>query len=41
MQLGRLLVWDSANNAVTDDEAANRLLQRPYRGPWSHPSGAA
>ncbi len=40
MQLGRALAWDSASNSVANDDAANRLLQRPYRGPWTHPAGA-
>ena len=37
MQLGRSLRWDHANGVVIDDEAANRLLRRPYRSPWTHP----
>jgi hypothetical protein len=37
MQLGRSLAWDSSAGRVVDDEAANRLLRRPYRAPWVHP----
>ena len=37
MQLGRPLAWDSARGEVRDDEAANKLLARPYRKPWVHP----
>ncbi len=36
-QLGRSLTWDAAKEAVTGDEAANKLLRRPYRKPWVHP----
>ena len=37
MQLGRSLQWDHANGVVVRDPEANKLLQRPYRGPWVHP----
>jgi predicted dehydrogenase len=37
LQLQRSLVWDEATGRVTGDEAANRLLARPYRAPWRHP----
>ncbi|MDQ3348337.1 MAG: Gfo/Idh/MocA family oxidoreductase [Acidobacteriota bacterium] len=37
MQLGRSLEWDHANGVVARDPEANKLLQRPYRGPWVHP----
>jgi hypothetical protein len=37
MQLGRTLTWDANGQQVVGDEQANRLLQRPYRQPWSHP----
>ena len=36
-KLGRTMVWDSAKQRVVGDEEANRLLARPYRGPWKHP----
>ncbi len=38
MKLGRTLQWDSQQQQVTGDEEANRLLTRPYRAPWTHPS---
>ena len=38
MQLGRSLAWDSAKGEVIGDDAANRLLRRPYRAPWTHPT---
>ena len=38
MELERPLAWDPARGAVRNDEAANRLLARPYRAPWKHPS---
>jgi predicted dehydrogenase len=37
MQLGRTLEWDHAKGQVVGDAEANRLLRRPYRGPWVHP----
>ncbi len=37
MHLGRSLAWDSVNSRVIGDDEANRLLRRPYRGPWIHP----
>jgi predicted dehydrogenase len=37
MQLGRSLTWDNAAGSVVGDDAANRLLRRPYRTPWVHP----
>jgi predicted dehydrogenase len=41
MKLGRPVTWDPVKGEVTGDEDANRLLQRPYRGPWLHPAGTA
>lgn len=38
MQLGRTLEWDATKQRVAHDEEANRLLHRPYRKPWVHPS---
>ncbi len=38
MKTGRTLRWDPAKQRVADDEQANRLLARPYREPWVHPS---
>jgi predicted dehydrogenase len=37
MQLGRALTWDAQGGRVAGDDEANRLLTRPYRGPWIHP----
>jgi Oxidoreductase family, C-terminal alpha/beta domain len=34
--LGRSLTWDAAKEIVKGDEAANKLLRRPYRKPWVH-----
>jgi predicted dehydrogenase len=36
-KLGRTMVWDSAKQRVVGDDEANKLLARPYRGPWKHP----
>jgi len=38
MQLGRTLTWDATKGRVDDDKEANKLLSRPYRGPWVHPN---
>jgi predicted dehydrogenase len=38
LHLGRTLTWDSQKQRVVNDEEANRLLRRPYRQPWVHPS---
>ena len=37
-KLGRSLTWDHAAGKVVGDDEANRLLTRPYRAPWKHPS---
>ncbi len=37
MKLGRSLTWDSEKQQVVGDAEANKLLRRPYRGPWKHP----
>ena len=37
MQLGRTLTWDAAKGLIKGDDEANKLLRRPYRGPWVHP----
>jgi len=38
MQLGRSLAWDGEKGEVIGDDAANRLLRRPYRAHWIHPA---
>lgn len=40
MQLGRSLAWDAAAHQIVKDDAANKLLKRPYRAPWKHPADA-
>jgi predicted dehydrogenase len=37
MQLGRTLTWDQSKGQIVGDDEANRLMRRPYRGPWIHP----
>jgi hypothetical protein len=37
MQTGRTLQWDPVAGRIVGDDEANRLLRRPYRGPWVHP----
>jgi predicted dehydrogenase len=37
-RLNRTLAWDSQQQRVVGDDEANRLLRRPYRGPWVHPT---
>jgi len=41
MKLGRTLTWDGKAGRVISDDEANRLLTRPYRGPWVHPGQPA
>jgi len=38
MKLGRTLTWDAKAGRVVGDDEANRLLLRPYRNPWIHPT---
>jgi predicted dehydrogenase len=38
LKLGRTLTWDPRAGRVVGDEEANRLLSRPYRAPWVHPT---
>lgn len=37
MKLGETLDWDPKTHRVINNDAANALLARPYRGPWQHP----
>jgi predicted dehydrogenase len=37
LRLGRTLTWDADKQEVRNDEDANALLRRKYRGPWVHP----
>ncbi len=37
LKLGRSLTWDNASGRIVGDDEANRMLSRPYRGPWEHP----
>lgn len=39
LKLGRALEWNGAKEEVVGDRAANRLLQRKYRGEWEYPKG--
>jgi predicted dehydrogenase len=41
MKLGRTLTWDPVKGRVVGDEEANKLLARPYRKPWVHPTPAS
>jgi myo-inositol 2-dehydrogenase / D-chiro-inositol 1-dehydrogenase len=34
MRTGRKLKWDPATERFTNDEQANRMIDRPMRGPW-------
>ncbi|HWF48190.1 MAG TPA: Gfo/Idh/MocA family oxidoreductase, partial [Bryobacteraceae bacterium] len=38
LRLGRTMEWDPQQARVTNDEEANKLLARKYRGPWKHPA---
>jgi predicted dehydrogenase len=38
LSLGRTLAWDAQAQRVIGDDEANRLLRRPYRSPWVHPT---
>ncbi len=37
MKLGRSVNWDGEKQVCVGDEEANKLLSRPYRGPWVYP----
>ncbi|MBV9467744.1 MAG: hypothetical protein JOZ57_00700 [Abitibacteriaceae bacterium] len=36
-KLGRSVQWDGEKELIVNDPAANKLLSRPYRGPWQYP----
>jgi predicted dehydrogenase len=38
MQVGRSITWDHAKGQAVEDDEVNRLLGRPYRAPWVHPT---
>lgn len=38
MKLGRAIEWDAEAGRVKNDDEANSLLARQYRGPWIHPT---
>jgi predicted dehydrogenase len=38
MKTGRTMAWDPQKGRVIGDAEANRLLARPYRSPWAHPT---
>lgn len=40
MKVGRPLVYDPTHRVVVGDAQATKLLSRPYRAPWRHPSVA-
>lgn len=37
MKVGRSIEWDGKNEIVINDDEANKLLRREYRGPWEYP----
>ena len=36
-KLGRGIAWDGEREQILNDEAANTLLKRDYRGEWQYP----
>ncbi|MEZ6090437.1 MAG: Gfo/Idh/MocA family oxidoreductase [Pirellulaceae bacterium] len=38
LKVGRSIRWDGARETILDDDEANQLLTREYRGPWKYPS---
>jgi predicted dehydrogenase len=38
LQVGRSLQWDPVAGKIVGDDEANKLLARPYRAPWTHPT---
>ncbi len=41
MKLGRTLTWDPVKHRIIGDEAANKLLRRPYRKGYTHPAATS
>jgi hypothetical protein len=41
LALGRSLTWDPEKHEIVGDAEANRLMQRPYRQPWTHPAAGS
>jgi len=41
MAAGRALRWDPQKGTIADDPDAQKLMRRPYRGPWVHPEPGA
>jgi len=41
MAVGRSLRWDAEKGTIADDPDAQKLMRRPYRGPWVHPEPSA
>jgi hypothetical protein len=37
VRAGKSLDWDGAKEMITNDAAANQLLERRYRNPWKYP----
>ncbi len=37
LKLGRSVQWDGEKEEIVGDPEANKLLRRPYRGPWKYP----
>ncbi len=37
MKHGKSVEWDGEKEIIVGDGAANKLLSRPYRGPWEYP----
>ncbi len=38
MTTGEKIMWDPEKEVITGNERASRLLDRPYRAPWTHPT---
>ncbi len=36
-RVGRSIKWDGTKEQIIGDPEANKLLSRPYRGPWKYP----